>query len=213
MRRCALASIGNRSGYLDYSELRNALRHYGIDANVLQSAEIVRRNDDRPDGKLELAEFNELIKDLQQGVIRSETASRSPYAPNVPARVATAFEEHDANRSGFIDYVELRGALRRYGIDASEGEAASIVRAYDDRPDGKLDVVEFARLVRDIEAGMMRREGGQRGGLASPSFHLTHIVKVNEGNEEVCGKCILFFYACNTTPRKRSFPRRTLTTW
>ena len=101
------------------------------------------RYDDRPDGKLEVAEFAELVRDLEQGVVRSShnAASRSPYGggPNVPARVAAAFEEHDANRSGFLDYGELRGALRRYGINLDEGEAASIVRAYDDRPDGKLD--------------------------------------------------------------------------
>ena len=154
----------NRSGYLDYAELRNALRHYGIDANTIQSAEIVRRYDDRPDGKLELAEFGELIRDLEQGVIRSHRASTSPHAGQVPARVAAAFDEHDTNRSGFLDYAELRGALRRYGLDTTEGEAASIVRAYDDRPDGKLDVYEFSRLVKDIESGVLRREGQRTPG-------------------------------------------------
>ena len=157
----------NRSGYLDYGELRNALRHYGIDASVLQSAEIVRRYDDQPDGKLEMAEFTELVRDLEQGVVRSAAASaaRSPYAaalPPVPARVAVTFDECDANRSGYLDYTELRGALLRYGIDVSEPQAASIVRAYDDSPDGKLDLAEFARVVRDIEGGSMRREGEHR---------------------------------------------------
>jgi len=58
-----------------------------------------------------------------------------------------------------MDYREARAALRYYGIEASEGEAASIVRTYDDNPDGKLDRVEFAQLVRDLEGGTLRREG------------------------------------------------------
>ena len=166
----------NRSGYLDYGELRNALRHYGIQADQLQSAELVRRYDDQPDGRLEIAEFAELVRDLEQGVLRAPgAAARSPYGggQQVPARVAAAFEECDVNRSGYLDYGELRPALQRYGVDVSEGQAASIIRAYDDRPDGRLDVQEFARLVRDIEAGSMRREGGPRsshGGYAGAGY-------------------------------------------
>ena len=72
----------------------------------------------------------------------------------VPARVAAVFDEVDANRSGFLDFGELRVALRKYGIDTSDAGAARIVRAYDERPDGKLDLHEFANLVRDIEAGV-----------------------------------------------------------
>ena len=119
----------NQSGYLDYNELRAALAHYGIHASVLESASIVRRYDDRPDGKLELTEFSELVRDLETGVVRKEGA-RDPYDTghhSVPARVSAAFDYFDANRSGFLDYRELRDALRYYGVDASEHEAASVV--------------------------------------------------------------------------------------
>jgi len=33
---------------------------------------VVRRYDDTPDGKLDLAEFTELIRDVQAGVVRSQ---------------------------------------------------------------------------------------------------------------------------------------------
>jgi Ca2+-binding EF-hand superfamily protein len=151
----------NRSGYLDYAELRGALMHYGITSVTLQeAASVVRRYDDHPDGKLELAEFAELVKDLESGVLRKEGV-RTPHNPStqVPARVSAAFDAFDTNRSGMMDYRELRTALRYYGVDTSEGEAAAIVRAYDDNPDGKLDRVEFANLVRDLEGGHLRKEG------------------------------------------------------
>ena len=143
----------NRSGFLDYSELRAALRHYGLNTSTPEAASLVRRYDDRPDGKLEVSEFVELVRDIEAGVVRKE-GLRSPYtdpATLPPARVAAAFDAYDVNRSGFMDFRELRGALRHYGLDVSEGEAASIVRAYDDNPDGKLDRLEFAALVRDLE--------------------------------------------------------------
>ena len=54
---------------------------------------------------------------------------------------------------------ELRAALRYYGVEASEDQAASLIRAYDDNPDGKLDRLEFANLVKDLEGGHIRREG------------------------------------------------------
>ena len=120
-----------------------------------QTASLVRRYDDNPDGKLDLVEFAELIKDLESGVVRKEQVPGAPRSPpheaHIPARVSAAFDAFDTNRSGMMDYKELRGALRYYGIHASEGEAASIVRAYDDHPDGKLDRTEFARLIKDLE--------------------------------------------------------------
>ena len=67
----------NRSGFIDYTELRGALRHYGVEASVVQTAELSARGD-HPDGKLELAEFAELIRDLETRPPRS--APRSPHA-------------------------------------------------------------------------------------------------------------------------------------
>ena len=69
----------------------------------------------------------------------------------MPERVRAAFERFDTNRSGYLDYSELRNALRHYGLDVSEQGAADYLRRYDERPDGKLDLAEFAKLVRDLE--------------------------------------------------------------
>ena len=61
-----------------------------------------------------------------------------------------AFDHFDKNRSGYLDYRELRNALRRMGFDVSTRTAIDVLRAYDDHPDGKLDVHEFDNLVRDL---------------------------------------------------------------
>jgi hypothetical protein len=102
---------------------------------------VLRRYDDTPDGKLDLDEFTELIRDIEAGVVRSQgrdhaypacmrvlTTAPAPLSPQVrsqgrdhaypvPARVSAAFDAFDADHSGYIDYRELRAALRYYGYD------------------------------------------------------------------------------------------------
>jgi len=139
----------NKSGFLGYRELRDALRHYGLsDATIRDAQSVVRRYDETPDGRLDLNEFAELVRDLEAGVVRSDA---------VPPKVARTFYHFDANKSGFLGYRELRNALRHYGLsDVTIRDARSVVRRYDDTPDGKLDLREFAELVRDLEAGIIR---------------------------------------------------------
>jgi Ca2+-binding EF-hand superfamily protein len=155
----------DRSGYIDVSELRAVLRHYGFEASTLQTAEVMRRYDDNPDGQLSLQEFGELVRDLNERVVRSN--ARSPFRSaarerdRVPARVSATFDEFDVNRSGFLDYAELRNALRKYGVDVNNDVAADILRSYDDNPNGLLDLLEFAKLVADLEGS------GHRGGASS----------------------------------------------
>ena len=69
----------------------------------------------------------------------------------MPARISASFAYHDRNHSGFLDYRELRAALRHYGLDLSTAEAMRLVARYDDQPDGKLEYAEFAELIRDLE--------------------------------------------------------------
>ncbi len=71
-------------------------------------------------------------------------------------RVRTALPFYDTNGDGDLDRRRLRSALRHYGLDATAGQAARVLDAYDERPDRKLDVVEFSNLVQDIELGVMR---------------------------------------------------------
>jgi len=68
------------------------------------------------------------------------------------AAVRNCFAYFDANGSGFLDYRELRHALRYLGIDTSLSGAIDLLRRYDDWPDGKLEFAEFARLVEDLRA-------------------------------------------------------------
>ena len=61
-----------------------------------------------------------------------------------------AFEYHDQNGSGYLDYTELRNALAYMGYDVDTETTCELLRAYDDYPDGKLEIAEFSQLVNDL---------------------------------------------------------------
>ena len=66
------------------------------------------------------------------------------------------FTHFDRNENGVFEYRELRSALRALGYDVSHPVAASLIEQYDDTPDGKMQLTEFATLVAQLEQGFMR---------------------------------------------------------
>ena len=130
----------NASGALNVRELRDALAHMGLDGR--DAPEVLRRYDEYPDGRLDLREFETLVDDL-----RAASKRRS----KVPHGVRDAFKAFDRNHSGFLNVRELRSALARMGVEGlSERGAQAVLRRYDARPDGKLDLDEFHDLTKDL---------------------------------------------------------------
>ena len=120
---------------------------------------------------------------------------RPPHHPHVPPRIASTFDTYDANGSGLLDYTELRSALRDCALDVATKTARKLVLAYDDDHDGKLSLLEFHELVKDVEAGLVRRprnhkmgeHGGRRGSLLSYGdedelLELHHGLRAHYGN-------------------------------
>ena len=75
---------------------------------------------------------------------------------NVPEHLKAMFTHFDRNENGVFEYRELRSALRALGYDVSHPVAASLIEQYDDTPDGKMQLSEFATLVIQLEQGFMR---------------------------------------------------------
>ena len=173
----------NDSGYLDYTELRAALGHYGLDVSTHGAQEILAAYDDTPDGKLDKAEWAELVKDIEavakptgQSATRATRSASSTRRRVGPAKAKTSsvdavFARFDVNGSGFLDYRELRAALRHYGLDVSTHGAQEILAAYDDTPDGKLDKAEWAELVKDIETAVSPSKARSATGAGSSTRH------------------------------------------
>ena len=69
------------------------------------------------------------------------------------SEVRAAFDRFDTNRSGRLDYKELRKALNALGGLSVDGqEATAILQQYDGDGNGLLDIDEFRRLVERLSA-------------------------------------------------------------
>lgn len=87
------------------------------------------------------------------------------------------FNDFDRNGSGKLDYKELRNALSVYGVNVDAEGAKEVLLAYDDEPDGVLELKEFTKLVEDIESGAtlpaeavgMASSGKASGGVSKTS--------------------------------------------
>ena len=128
----------NDSGYLEIQELRKALEHHGLNLSTAEAGRIMNSYDDKPNGKLDLSEFAQVIRDL----------SAAGEAP----KVKQTFARFDTNDSGYLEIQELRKALEHHGLNLSTAEAGRIMSSYDDKPNGKLDLGEFAQVIHDLSA-------------------------------------------------------------
>ena len=113
------------SGTLDVDELKEALVQLGMNVSDRNVAKIARAWDADGSGKLDLLEFTDLVRTLQ------------------------TFMKYDKDGSGDIDLEEIRPALRRLGIPADTKITNAILNWYDNDESGKIELHEFAVLVRD----------------------------------------------------------------
>ena len=129
----------NRSGRLDYRELRNALAALSLDTSHSHAAKILTRYDSDQNGLLELDEFANLCRQLREW-----------QWATCPPDVRDTFLRFDANKSGRLNYAELRNALQALGFDTSHHHSAGILSKYDRDRNGALEIEEFANLCRQL---------------------------------------------------------------
>ena len=156
MRRAFQKYDDNNSGQLDAAELRAALQDLGLRHNTAEAARVLREYDGGGDGLLSLAEFIRLVRTLADGL---------PDA--IPGDVRRAFHRIDENKSGQLDYRELRAALKELGLRSDTGEAVRLLQEYDRSGDGLLSLHEFGGLVRQLVDGAAAHPGEGAAGASA----------------------------------------------
>ena len=91
------------------------------------------------------------LDDEQSDADPASTAAAGA-SPPVSAKVKKTFARFDVNNSGYLEIQELRKALEHHGLNLSTAEAGRILSVYDDKPNGKLDLSEFAQVIHDLSA-------------------------------------------------------------
>ena len=60
--------------------------------------------------------------------------------PPIDAAIKNTFDHFDTNRSGRLDYRELRNCLNALGIDVTSREAAQVLTSYDADGNGLMEL-------------------------------------------------------------------------
>ena len=161
------------SGYLSMKEVAAALRSLGMEVTPKTLAHFADADADG-DGALRLGEFRALVATLESeatkalpgggagsggggsgGGIGGGGGGRSGgdsvgVAELMEAKVI--FDRHDQKRNGFLTSRELRQALKDLHLQADSAQAISVLHEFDRDTDGRLDLAEFARLLRKLRA-------------------------------------------------------------
>ena len=166
VRRAFHKYDSNSSGKLDYKELRGALQDLGLRHETDEAVRVLQQFDRSGDGLLSLDEFGKLVRQLSD----SSGVSLSPHSGVDDwndGEIRAAFLRYDTNRSGKLDYKELRGALRDLGVRSDEREAVRTLQEYDRNGNGLLELSGFTTLVRKLDASGQEAAPRPSGGGSS----------------------------------------------
>ena len=168
---------GDRSGRIDHLELRRAIGALGLQTDASQAEAVLRKYDADGNGELDLAEFAQLVLDLEAFQAGNGGRGGAPAhraAPSLPAaELRAVFDRHDRDGSGAIEMGELRGALDALGLATDLPQAHKVLRKYDKDGSGALEYAEFKRLVEELRVFL----DGHRSWPPAPAFGRTERVR------------------------------------
>ena len=158
------------SGYLSMKEVAAALRSLGMEVTPKTLAHFADADADG-DGALRLGEFRSLVATLEAEAQKEGGAplgggdggggggggagggaggGNVDVAELMEAKVI--FDRHDRDRNGFLATRELRHALKDLHLQADSAQAISVLHEFDRDSDGRLDLAEFAKLLRKLRS-------------------------------------------------------------
>jgi calcium-binding protein CML len=114
------------NGALDAGELLPALSKLGLAVAKDEVAAVLNAWDNDGNGTIDLLEFSSLVHDMQ------------------------VFSSFDHDGSGSIDAKELKGALKKLGVDMNGLDANQLLDKYDTDKGGGIELAEFRQLAEDL---------------------------------------------------------------
>jgi len=135
------------SGYLDYKELGELFKSFGIEPMQHVLMEVAHEVDEDGHGSVSLEEFRKVVDIL----IGRHGFSKKEYDGFVDI-----FSRFDRDGSGEMDAKELRAALVWLGYVFEEEKALAVLEEVDVNKSGRLDQREFMMCMRKVQQAEMR---------------------------------------------------------
>mmetsp|Transcript_78511 Transcript_78511/g.190265 ORF Transcript_78511/g.190265 Transcript_78511/m.190265 type:complete len:181 (+) Transcript_78511:88-630(+) len=125
----------DRSGTIDYHELKVAMRALGFPVKKAEVKRILAEVDTDGSGTIELPEFMRIMEEKFQ--------SRDP-----DEEVWKAFKLFDDDDTGRISLKNMQRVARELGEDLNDDEMLAMIEEFDRDQDGEINEQEFAYIMK-----------------------------------------------------------------
>jgi centrin-3 len=124
-----------KSGCIDYHEMKVAMRSLGFDVKKAEVLLLMEQHDVQKTGTIGYDEF--------LSIMAERIASRSPEE-----ELQKAFELFDEDNSGRISLRNLRRIAKELGENLSDDELTAMIDEFDTDRDGEISLEEFSGIMK-----------------------------------------------------------------
>jgi centrin-3 len=125
----------DKSGSIDYHELKVAMRALGFDVRKTEVLKLMKDYDRNDTGQIEYADFVDIMT--------QKMADRDPEE-----EIKKAFSLFDDDGTGHISLKNLRRVARELGEVLSDDELQAMIDEFDKNQDGVIDETEFMSIMK-----------------------------------------------------------------
>lgn len=124
----------DKDKYIDYHELKVAMRALGFEVKKADVLKILRDNDREETGKISFQDYNDVMTDL--------ILERDPQE-----ELTKAFKLFDDDDSGKISLRNLRRVARELGENMTDDELRAMIEEFDTDGDGEINLEDFISIM------------------------------------------------------------------
>ncbi|KAH7649065.1 centrin like protein [Cryptosporidium bovis] len=124
-----------KTGRIDYHELKVAMRALGFDVKKAQVLELMREYDKSGSGHVEYKDFVEIMT--------QKILERDPRE-----EILKAFKLFDDDNTGKISLKNLRRVARELGENITDDELQAMIEEFDKDMDGEINEEEFISIMK-----------------------------------------------------------------
>merc|ERR1719244_695031 len=125
----------NRNGTINSKELATAMRSFGMKPTQKEIENMIKEVDGDRNGYVDFDEFLSLM-------------SRKVSKTDMKKELMSAFKTFDRNGDGFIIKSEFQKVMKKHGEKMTSKEIDKMIKESDIDKDGKINYVEFVKMVR-----------------------------------------------------------------
>ena len=125
----------NKTGTIDYHELKVAMRALGFDVKKPEVVELMNEYDREQTGAIEYPDFLDIMT--------QKIRNRDPME-----EILKAFKLFDEDNSGRISLRNLKRVARELGENLSDDELQAMIDEFDKDQDGEISEQEFLNIMK-----------------------------------------------------------------